>query len=162
MSDVSDQVAAILAAAEHTAEALRKQAEERASERIAEADRAAGHRIAAARADAAELRQSAEAEADAIVRAAHDERGRLLARAEEATADVLEKGMALSEALDQVGRSFQVNAKRVLQDVMDAHAHLRAPLADGASRRHGRPPRDAPPAASDADELELPRFLRRR
>ena len=163
MSDVSEQVAAIIAAAERTAHALREQAEERARERIAEADRAAAHRIAAARADAAELHQAAEAEADAIVRAAQDERTRLVGRAEAVTSEVLERGMALSEALDQLSRSLHVNAKKVLQDALDAHAALRATLEDGrAPRRDGRPDRGDTPSAGEVDELELPRFLRRR
>src|ERR1700728_2050766 len=61
-SSVSDQVAAILTAAETTAEQLRDEAEQRLRSRIAEADRAAENRI-----------KAAEEEASEIVRAAHEE-----------------------------------------------------------------------------------------
>ena len=164
MTDVSEQVAAIIAAAEQTAQALSEQAERRARERIAEADRAAEHRLKAAEADAQEIRRTAEARAEDIVREAQDEHRRLLDRADAATSDAMVRGEELSEALAQLGVSLQTNARRVLEDVRRAHAHLRAPLTHAEAQSA---PRDSSwdegaGAERAGDELELPRFLRRR
>src|SRR4029450_12444448 len=134
MTDVSEQVAGIIEAAERAAQALRDQAEERARERIAEADRAADHRLRAAGEDADAVRRKAEARAQEIMRDAQDERRRMLSRANAATSEAVARGEELGEALAQLGSSLQTNARRVLDDVRRAHTHLRAHVAEAEAR----------------------------
>lgn len=155
MTDVSEQVAGIIEAAERTAQALRERAEERARERIAEADRAADHRLKAAEADADEIRRKAEARAQDMLRDAQDERREMLARANAATSGAVARGEELGEALAQLSASLQTNARRVLEDVRQAHTHLRAQVADAEENIVDES--DWP-----ADEFRVPRFVRRR
>jgi vacuolar-type H+-ATPase subunit H len=129
-SSVSDQVAAILAAAEQTAEQLRAEAEARLKSRIAEADRAAENRVSAAEEEAAE-----------IVRVAHDEATRVardtVARAQ-AEADRIRmeasdaKEKATSEALEIVARA-QENADQTLSEATEAALKTRSE-ADSKAR----------------------------
>jgi cell division septum initiation protein DivIVA len=155
----SEQVAAIVGAAERTAEQLREQAERLARERIAEADRAAQQRVSAAVTEAAEITTEARQQAEDILRHAQDERRELLADATSVGEEVLARGLELSRALEQLGASLQANARRVLDDVRRAHAQLTAPLRQGAPEAESRRASARP---STAEELELPAFLRRR
>lgn len=157
MTDVSEQVAGIIEAAERTAQALREQAEDRARERIAEAERAADHRLQAAEEDAAEMRRKAEARAQEIVRDAQEERRRMLAQANAATSEAVARGEELGEALAQLGSSLQTNARRVLDDVRRAHTHLRAPIAQAEATIAD----DGRAFDEPIDEFRLPRFVRR-
>jgi len=157
MTDVSEQVAGIIEAAERTAQALRERAEERARERIAEADRAADHRLQAAQEDAEGIRRKAEARAQEIVRDAQDERRRMLARANAATSEAVARGEELGEALAQLGSSLQTNARRVLDDVRRAHTHLRAPVAEAEATIA----KDGGLFEEPVDEFRVPRFVRR-
>jgi cell division septum initiation protein DivIVA len=156
---VSEQVGAIVAAAERTAEELRAQADRLARKRTAEADRAAQERVSAAVTEAAEITTEARQQAEEILREAQHERRELLADATRVGEEVLARGLELSRALEQLGTSLQANARKVLDDVRRAHAQLTAPLA------RGEPPAEARRSAarrSATDELELPAFLRRR
>jgi cell division septum initiation protein DivIVA len=155
----SEQVAAIVGAAERTAEELRAQAERLARERIAEADRAAQQRVSAAVTEAAEITTEARQQAEEILRHAQNERSELLADATRVGEEVLARGLDLSRALEQLGASLQANARRVLDDVRRAHAQLTVPLREGASEAESRR-LPAPPSA--VDELEPPAFVRRR
>jgi vacuolar-type H+-ATPase subunit H len=137
-SSVSDQVAAILAAAEQTAEQLRAEAEARLKSRIAEADRAAENRVSAAEEEAAE-----------IVRVAHDEATQVardtVARAQaEADRIRMEAGeareKATSEALEIVARA-QENADQTLSEATEAALKTRSE-ADGKARELMRETRD--------------------
>src|SRR5689334_20740552 len=92
MTDVSEQVAGL----------------------IAEAERAADSRLQAAESDAQEIRRKAEARAQETLRDAQDERRRMLARANAATSEAAARGEELGEALAQLGASLQTNARRVL------------------------------------------------
>ena len=157
MTDVSEQVAGIIEAAERAAQALREQAEERARERIAEADRAADHRLRAAEEDADAVRRKAEARAQEIMRDAQDERRRMLSRANAATSEAVARGEELGEALAQLGSSLQTNARRVLDDVRRAHTHLRAQVAEAEATIVS----DSGVFEEPIDEFRLPRFVRR-
>jgi cell division septum initiation protein DivIVA len=157
MTDVSEQVATIIEAAERTAHALRERAEERARDRIAEADRAADHRLQAALEDAEEIRRKAEARAQEIVRDAEDERRRMVARANAATSEAVARGEELGEALSQLGSSLQTNARRVLDDVRRAHTHLRAHVAEAEATTVD----DGGAFKEPIDEFRVPRFVRR-
>src|SRR3984957_12913912 len=129
-SSVSEQVAAILTAAEQTAAQLRAEAEVRLKARIAEADRAADNRVKAAEEEAAE-----------IVRVAHDEATRVardtVARAQ-AEADRIRmeasdaKEKATSEALEIVARA-QENADQTLSEATEAALKTRSE-ADSKAR----------------------------
>ena len=158
MTDVSEQVAGIIEAAERAAQALREQAEQRARERIAEAERAADSRLQAAESDAQEIRRKAEARAQETLRDAQDERRRMLARANAATSEAAARGEELGEALAQLGASLQTNARRVLDDVRQAHTHLRSNITEAeAELEH-----DGEAFGEPVDEFRVPRFVRRR
>jgi cell division septum initiation protein DivIVA len=157
MTDVSEQVAGIIEAAERAAQALREQAEERARDRIAEADRAADHRLRAAEEDADAVRRKAEARAQEIMRDAQDERRRMLSRANAATSEAVARGEELGEALAQLGSSLQTNARRVLDDVRQAHTHLRAHVAEAEATIVN----DGGVFQEPIDEFRVPRFVQR-
>jgi vacuolar-type H+-ATPase subunit H len=123
-NSVSDQVAAILRAAEESAEQIRQEAETRLRARIAEADRAAENRVKAAEDEAAEIIRGARGDAenirkDAVARA-QSEADRVRMEADEL------KENATSEALAIVARA-QENADETLTD---AHERAREMLSD--------------------------------
>jgi vacuolar-type H+-ATPase subunit H len=135
---VSDQVAAILAAAEQTAEQLRVEAEERLRARIAEADRAAENRVTAAEEEAAEIVRAAHDEA---TRAARDTVARAQAEADRIRMEAGEaKEKATSEALEIVARA-QENADETLREAADAALKTRSE-ADERARELVRAARD--------------------
>src|ERR1700744_3135663 len=128
-SSVSDQVAAILTAAETTAEQVRAEAEERLRARTAEADRAAENRI-----------KAAEEEAGGIVRAAHDDATRIArdtgaraqAEADRIRMDAEEiKTKATGEVLEVVERP-QENADEAIRGASDAALKTRSEADDKA------------------------------
>lgn len=123
-TSVSDQVAAIIAAAEQTAAELRDEAEARLRARIDEANRAAENRVKAAEDEAAEIVRAAHEDAsrigrDAVARA-QSEADRIRMQAEEI------KTTATGEALAVVARA-QENADKVLSD---ANERARVMLRD--------------------------------
>ncbi len=67
-SSDAERVSSILTAAEDTAERIRKEAEDRVRERIAEGQRAADNRVRAAEEEAAEILASARVEAERLRR----------------------------------------------------------------------------------------------
>jgi hypothetical protein len=124
----SEQVAAIVAAAERMAHQMRETADRIARERIADADRVSQHRLAAAAADASEISSAAQKHAESILRQAREESRTLVTEAASVTQDALARGIALSEALDQLASLLKVNASKVLEDVRRAQAQLTAQL----------------------------------
>lgn len=137
-SSVSDQVAAILTAAEQTAEQLRAEAEERLKSRIAEADRAAENRVAAAEEEAAEIVRTARDEA---TRVARDTVARAQAEADRIRMEASEaKEKATSEALEIVARA-QENADQTLTEATEAALKTRSE-ADGKAREMIREARE--------------------
>ncbi len=108
----ADRVGSILAAAEATAEQLRRDTEERMRERIAEADRAARYRVDAADQEVAELLAQAREEAERLTR-------------ESRQRDEAARAGATSEALEIIGRA-QVSADETLAEAAEAAARNRA------------------------------------
>jgi hypothetical protein len=144
ISVASAKVAAIVEAAERAAEDLRLKTEDKARERIAEADRAADLRVEAAEAEAREIvdtsrREAAALQADAreAVRHIHE---RAAAAREEAER---RKVAAVQEAQDEaarlraeadayaedVKRSAKADAREIIQEAHDA---ARGVLHDGS------------------------------
>jgi hypothetical protein len=144
ISVASAKVAAIVEAAERAAEDLRLKTEEKARERIAEADRAADLRVEAAEAEARELvdgarRQAAavEAEAKEGVRLIHERAAQVRDDAER------RKVTAVQEAQDEAARvradadayaeEAKRNAKSDARDIIaEAHDAARGVLHDGS------------------------------
>jgi len=114
----AERVAAIVAAAEETAERLRRETEARASERIAEAQRAADNRV-----------QAAEEEADEIVRMAQAEAARL--REEGRTEAEAAKTAATSEALAVVARADS-SAEQITTEARETAAATRSAAEERA------------------------------
>lgn len=162
-------------AAERAAEELRADAEARANERIAEAERAAELRVRAADEEADEVRRAAAAEAQEAVaeaqeaaRAAQDKAAKeareLIYDARAATRGVLRDGETLSGHLRELSDSLRANAERLLLDIRAAHAEMTARLDRvdpdlGASA--GRRERSAP-TAPPPSEPDIPEFIPRR
>jgi vacuolar-type H+-ATPase subunit H len=136
----ADRVAAIVAAAEETAERLRIEAETRMRERIAEGDRAADYRVAAA-----------EAEALDAINAAHQEAARIRGEAEEI------KTTAASEALTIVAEAHNT-AEKILDEARGQAAGIRAE-AEERTRKLVGDARDTA-AGVRAEGLELVSNLR--
>jgi vacuolar-type H+-ATPase subunit H len=137
-SSVSDQVAAILAAAEQTAEQLRAEAEARLESRIAEADRAAENRVSAAEEEAAEIVRVAHDEATSVAR---DTVARAQAEADRIRMEAGEaREKATSEALEIVARA-QENADQTLSEATEAALKTRSE-ADSKARELMREARD--------------------
>jgi vacuolar-type H+-ATPase subunit H len=104
----ADQVGSILSAAETAAEQIRREAELRVRERIAEAQRAADYRVQAAEDEAADLLADAQKESDRIRREGRE-------AAEQA------KTSATSEALTIVANAHQI-AEEALEQATEAAA----------------------------------------
>jgi hypothetical protein len=168
-------VARIIEAAEWAAEELRGEAEDRALERIAEAERAAMLRVQAADDEAEHVRVEAQTEAQQLLHEAAAqaqlERERALARAREllvearlVVTDVLRDGETVSGNLRELAESLRVNADRLLRDVREVHPALTARLdridPDGAGR--GRASNPSPRRAAYEPELDVPEFKPRR
>jgi len=154
-SSISDQVAAILAAAEQTAEQLRAEAEERLRARIAEADRAAENRVAAAEEEAAEIVRVAQEDANRVAR---DTVARAQAEADRIRMEAGEaREKATSEALEIVARA-QENADATLAEAGEAALKTRSE-ADEKARELIRGARDVSGDVR-ADGVELADHVR--
>jgi vacuolar-type H+-ATPase subunit H len=155
VSSISDQVAAILAAAEQTAAQLRAEAEERLKARIAEADRAAENRVSAAEEEAAEIVRAAHEEATRIAR---DTVARAQAEADRIRMEASEaKEKATSEALEIVARA-QENAEATTREATEAALKTRSE-ADERAREMIREARDVSGDVR-ADGVELADHVR--
>jgi hypothetical protein len=138
ISVASAKVAAIVEAAERAAEDLRLKTEEKARERIAEADRAANLRVEASETEAREIvdaarRQAAavEAEAKEGVRLIHE---RAVQAREEAER---RKVAAVHEAQDEIAR-VRADADAYAEDTKrDAKADARAIIAEAHDAARG-------------------------
>jgi hypothetical protein len=131
-SVASAKVAAIVEAAERAAEDLRLKTEERARERIAEGDRAAGLRVDAAEAEARDIVETARREAAALVEQArrdvqgvHDEAARTRSDAEAEAARLRAEVDTYANETKQAARN---DAREI---IAEAQAAARAVLADG-------------------------------
>jgi hypothetical protein len=144
ISIASAKVAAIVEAAERAAEDLRHKTEERARERIAEADRASDLRVEAAEAEAREIldgarRQAAamEAEAREGVRLIHERAAQVREEAEQRKAAAVGEAQAEAARLradaDAYAEETKRNAKSDAREVLaEAHAAARGVLHDGS------------------------------
>lgn len=151
LAQATAHVAGILAAAEQSAEQIRRDAEGRMRERIAEGDRAAKHRIDAAEAEALEILANAQIEADKITQAARDEARGIVAEASGSAREVLRDGTELSGNLRELSESLRSNAELLLRDVRLAHAEMTARLDQGA-------PADTRLPADPGMDLDVPEF----
>jgi vacuolar-type H+-ATPase subunit H len=120
----AERVAAIITAAEETAERMRLETEERVTARIAEAQRAADNRVNAAeeeasealrlaQAEAARLRSEGQAEAEATTTAATNEALAIVARADESASQIVREAR---ESADASLASAEERARGVLED----------------------------------------------
>jgi hypothetical protein len=139
----SAKVAAIVTAAEQAADDLRARTEERARERIAEADRAADLRVEAGEAEALELVEEArsqaralEAEAKAAVAQIHS--GAAAARAaadqhrESSLAEIRDETTRLRAEADSYADQIKIKAKADARaTIKEAHDAARHVLHDG-------------------------------
>ncbi len=154
MSDASQRVGEILAAAEQTAAQLRADAEARMRERIAEGDRAAAARIQAAEAEALEILAAAQEQAEQMLEEARGQARGIVADANAATRGVLRDGTEISGNLRDLSDSLRSNAELLLRDIRLAHAEMTARLDQAA------PPQDRSGSrrTSGVDDLDVPEF----
>jgi len=147
------QVEQIVAAAQEAAEQIRAGAQrelddlrrqaERDGEQVREkARRDAEKELNGARKEAILMTQEAHRDAEGILAEAKSESAQLreqtergvqgrVAAAEKAAADVLAEARALSGGLQQLGRSLESQADRILRDVTAAHRQMQADLRVG-------------------------------
>jgi hypothetical protein len=145
ISVASAKVAAIVEAAERAAEDLRLKTEEKARQRIAEADRAADLRVEAAEAEARELldaarRQAAAVEAEARegVRLIHERAAQAREEAERrkvaAVQEATEEAARLRADADAYAEEAKREAKTGAREIiLEAHAAARGVLHDGTT-----------------------------
>jgi hypothetical protein len=146
MSDIvvaSAKVAAIVEAAERAAEDLRLKTEDRARERIAEADRAANLRVDAADAEARDLLDAARREAAALtaeaqeaVRHIHERASLARDEAERRKIDAIQEARdeaaSVKAAADVYAEDVKRKAKTDARDIIaEAHDAARGVLRDG-------------------------------
>lgn len=140
---VEQIVSAAQAAAEAIREAGRREATRLREEGIAEVEKEMNQ----ARKEAIMLTQEARKDAEGVLADAEEETTRLrhqteravqgrVAAAEKAAADVLQEARTLSGGLQQLGRSLESQADRILRDVSAAHKRMQADLriSSGAER----------------------------
>jgi len=132
--DAAAHVGRIVEAAERAAEEIRAEAESRARERIAEADRATDNRVRAAETEAAEIMQKAQSEASRLTaeaaklrQDAEDERTRLVAEALEAAN--AEAGRIRTAAQDEA-RATLSDARGAAGEVLAEGTELSSDLRD--------------------------------
>ena len=140
----ADRVAAIISAAEDTADEVLRDAEARMKARIAEGERAAQYRIVAAEEEAQELVANAQSESDRLAREGHER-------------DEAARTTATGEALAIMARA-QGDADATLDAATATAARLRAE-ADRESRERLRQARTAADAVH-AEGIELVDNLR--
>lgn len=143
ISVASAKVAAIVEAAERAAEDLRLKTEERARERIAEADRAVDLRVEAAEAEARELIDAARREAAAVeaearegVRVIHERAAQTREEAERRKAAALAEAQGKATRVRADADAYAEETKRTAKDdaraiLAEAHAAARGVLHDG-------------------------------
>jgi hypothetical protein len=131
MSDIvvaSAKVAAIVEAAERAAEDLRLKTEDRARERIAEADRAANLRVDAADAEARDLLDAARREAAALTAEAQEAVRHIHERASLARDEAASVKAAADVYAEEVKRKAKTDARDI---IAEAHDAARGVLRDG-------------------------------
>ena len=175
------QVEQIVAAAQEAAEQIRQEArlelqdlrervEREGAEIRASARQEVEQELGAARKEAILLTQDARRDAEALLADAKAEAAQIrerteravqgrVAAAEKAAAEVLAEARALSAGLQQLGRSLQGQAERILRDVAAAHKRMQADLRVGAGSGADDPPRplSSPargPAREEGSEVE--------
>ena len=156
------QVEQIVTAAQEAAEQIRQEARleladlrervEREGEEIrASSQREVEQELAAARKQAILLTRDAKRDAEGLLAEATAESAQIRERtaravqgrgaaAEKAAAEVLAEARALSGGLQQLGRSLQAQAERILRDVATAHKRMQADLRVGAGPDAADPP----------------------
>jgi vacuolar-type H+-ATPase subunit H len=139
----SAKVARIVEAAERAAEELRRGAEQRARERIAEADRAAGLRVEAAEEEARDIvgearRQAAGAQAEArsAVTTVHERAAEVRAEAEQRRLQAIAGAQAevsqLVQEAEEQATELRGSARAEARDVLDdAHYAAREVVREG-------------------------------
>ncbi|MDQ3645241.1 MAG: hypothetical protein M3356_07040, partial [Actinomycetota bacterium] len=182
-SDVAArQVEQIVAAAQEAASQIREDARGELDEIRDRGEREVEQERDRARKEAILLTQDARRDAEGILADADAEATQLreqteravqgrVAAAEKAAAEVLEEARALSAGLQQLGRSLESQADRILRDVSAAHRQMQADLriAGAVDRAPDRPPaRSEPPtgrfsaSAGERPGVERSAPLRRR
>ncbi len=192
----AQQVEQIVAAAQEAANQIREDARRELVEIRERGEREMDEEMNRARKQAIVLTEDARRDAEGILADADREAAQLrqqteravqgrVAAAEKAAAEVLEEARALSGGLQQLGRSLESQADRILRDVSAAHRQMQADLriAGAGERAPDRAPdeltepspgrssapaekrfeRSAPPRRRGAnvfDELELPSWER--
>jgi hypothetical protein len=124
-STAADRVASILGAAEQTAERMRREAEERMRERIAEADRAAANRVTAAEEEAADILRQAREEAGRLRDAGRSEIEQAKTTAADAGAAILARANEDAEKIRSEAESAAVEARSAAAEAL-ADAERRA------------------------------------
>ena len=168
LARATSRVGEILTAAETTAETIRRDAEARMRQRIAEADRAADNRIAAAEAEALEVLANAQDEAQKVREAAEQfaketrdaarvEARQIVNEASGSAREVLRDGTELSGNLRELSDSLRTNAELLLRDVRLAHAEMTARLDQLSPAETESAKLQAAAAALD-DTLDVPEF----
>ena len=162
-SDVAArQVEQIVSAAMEAAEQIREDAQRDLIAIRERGEREVDQALNGARKEAILLTQEARRDAEDIVKDANAEATRLrdsteravqgrVAAAEKAAAEVLAEARALSGGLNQLGRSLEEQANRILRDVSAAHKRMQADLRIAAPAK-----RPAPSASSDGPAPETP------
>ena len=169
LARATSRVGDILAAAEQAAEGMRRDAEKRMRERIAEGERAAANRISAAEAEALEILANAQDEAQKIRDAAEQfakeardaarvEARQIVGEASGSAREVLRDGTELSGNLRELSESLRSNAELLLRDVRLAHAEMTARLDQLSPAETESAKLQAAAAALDDDTLDVPEF----
>jgi len=191
----AQQVEQIVAAAQEAANQIREDARRELMDIRERGEREVDEEMDRARKQAIVLTEDARRDAEGILSDADREATQLrqqteravqgrVAAAEKAAAEVLEEARALSGGLQQLGRSLESQADRILRDVSAAHRQMQGDLRiAGAGERapdRGPDPLTEPPEGSSApaekrfersapprrrganvfDELELPSWER--
>lgn len=162
-SDVAaHQVETIVAAAQEAAAQIRADARTELAEIRERGEREVEAEMTRARKEAILLTQDARRDADGILSDANTEAARVreqtesaaqgrVAAAEKAAAEVLEEARALSGGLQQLGRSLESQADRILRDVSGAHKQMQADLRIASAVERG-PGQGPAPQADKAPE----------
>jgi len=170
-SDVAArQVETIVAAAQKAADQIREDARRELAEIRKQGERDVEKEKDRARKEAILLTQEAHRDAEEILSGANSESAKLrdqteravqgrIAAAEKAAAEVLEEARALSGGLQQLGRSLESQADRILRDVTAAHKRMQADMRISSA---GEPPAPAagrsviPTDDAPADDRPVP------
>ncbi len=155
-SDVAArQVEQIVAAAQEAATQIREDAGRELAEIRERGEAEVEKEMNRARKEAILLTQDARRDAEGILADANTEATQLrdqteravqgrVAAAEKAAAEVLEEARTLSGGLQQLGRSLESQADRILRDVSAAHKRMQADLRISGAFEHTADPAPAP------------------